>query len=103
MATMTMTQEQADRQWRAQQDARTLAEAEAIKADAARMKEAQRGAQRLHVDAEKTAKSRAAEAAALRKIAKGSKAPKKTAKKAPPRPAKTTKPKVSKRRSRSKS
>ena len=50
--------------WRAESDARALAEAEAIKADKERMKKAQRAAQTM-------AKDKRAEATAMTKIAGG--------------------------------
>lgn len=59
-----------DADWRAEDDARTLAQAEAIKADKKRMSAAAKKARAI-------AKERAQEAAAMKKIAAKSKARKK--------------------------
>lgn len=60
-----------ERIWREDSDARTLGDAAAIIADPTRKAAAQRGAKRLHKDANETAKRATAQAAALKKVAAG--------------------------------
>ena len=59
-----------EKQWMEEDDAETLARAEAIKSDPTRMKGAKAGAKRLQVEAAKRAKEAQKKATVIKKIAK---------------------------------
>ena len=60
-----------DQRWQAESDARTLAEAAAIRADESRAAAAEQAAQRLAAGEKKRAEAAAVEAAAMAKLAGG--------------------------------
>lgn len=60
-----------DAQWRAEADARVLADAAAINSDPARKKAAGTAAKRLVTDEQKRAKAQAAQAAEMQRLAAG--------------------------------
>lgn len=79
---MAKTMEQQEADWRAESDARSLAEAAAIQADAKRYAAAQKAAKRLLKDYEVQAADTEARVSALRQLANGKgNAAKKVAKK----------------------
>ena len=61
--------EKSERDWRAEMDARTLADAAAIEANPDRKKKAATAAKRLVSEEEKRAKEQAAQAAAMKRLA----------------------------------
>lgn len=79
-----------DKEWQAEMDARTLANADAIQSDDKRSKEAAKAAKRLAADEKKAAKEANERAKSMEKLAAGGKAAKpvikKPAKKVAPRP-----------------
>lgn len=60
-----------DKKWRAEMDARTLAEASAVNSDPARKKAAVTASKRLVADEQKRAKAQAAQANAMKRLASG--------------------------------
>lgn len=87
---MAKSMDAMEKQWRAESDARTLADAEAIRNDPKRISEASKAAKKMVADQKKAATDAAARARAMDSLAsKGTKKAKKT----------TTKPKPSARRS----
>lgn len=86
----TPTPEEMERKYREDNDARTLADADAIRANPDRMKGAKVGAKRMAKDATQAAAEQKARAEGLKKLAGSEKS--KPAKKEPSKPASKPKP-----------
>jgi len=64
-------EEKTEEQWRAESDARTMAEADAIKQDEERLAKAKEAASRMAEDAQQEAKDAAARAQSMQRLAGG--------------------------------